>query len=222
VKVDRTRLTKFKTDWLAEPKLLRRDVITARPLVGESAINAYVRVMNCSEFAHRLRAGESIGLAEPVISVQGDEVTNLTPSRRVGGDRCREGTEDRSLDKLSSEFEHLQDMVDTLPGTLTDVERQRVIDFIKGYKDLFSKSEFDLGRTALVQHRIDTGDSKPFKEALCKHPMGYLPVIDEHVEKMLQADVIEPATSPWASNVKLVRRKDNSLHFCVDYRRLNS
>jgi hypothetical protein len=39
---------------------------------------------------------------------------------------------------------------------------------------------------------------------------------------MLEADVIEPAVSPWASNVVLIRKKNNSLRFCIDYRRLNA
>jgi hypothetical protein len=74
----------------------------------------------------------------------------------------------------------------------------------------------------LVQHRIDTGDCAPFKEQLRRHALAYLPVIDEHVDRMLEADVIEPAVSPWASNVVLIRKKNNSLRFCIDYRRLNS
>ena len=49
----------------------------------------------------------------------------------------------------------------------------------------------------------------------------YLDAIDEHVEEMKAYGIIEPAASPWASNVVLVRKKDNSLRFCIDYRQLN-
>jgi len=42
------------------------------------------------------------------------------------------------------------------------------------------------------------------------------------VTELLKAKVIEPAQSCWNSNVLLVRKKDGSMRFCVDYRKLNS
>ena len=42
------------------------------------------------------------------------------------------------------------------------------------------------------------------------------------VQEMLDQDVIQPTSSPWASPIVLVKKKDGSMRFCVDYRRLNS
>jgi hypothetical protein len=47
-------------------------------------------------------------------------------------------------------------------------------------------------------------------------------VIDEHVNQMLTHDIIEPAASPFASYVVLVKKKDGSLRFCIDYRQLKT
>ena len=39
---------------------------------------------------------------------------------------------------------------------------------------------------------------------------------------MLQRKVIEPSNNPWSSPVVLVRKKDGSAHFCVNYRKVNN
>jgi len=52
-------------------------------------------------------------------------------------------------------------------------------------------------------------------------PKAQLPVIDEHVQNMLEHDVIEPAASFWCSNVVMVRKQDGTMRLCIDYRKLN-
>ena len=116
----------------------------------------------------------------------------------------------------------VQEMLDKIDLALTPEQQNQVKQLLEENQGVFSTSEFDLGRTNLVQHKIDTGTNRPFKQQLRRHPMAYLPVIDEHVDKMLANDICKPSFSPWASNVVLVKKSDGSLRFCVDYRQLNN
>lgn len=55
-----------------------------------------------------------------------------------------------------------------------------------------------------------------------RQPAPYQREIDKHVEQLLHQGAIETAKSEWASNVVLANKKDGSLTFCLDYRKLNS
>ena len=78
-----------------------------------------------------------------------------------------------------------------------------------------------LGRTGKVLHRIDTADSKPVKLSPRRLPMAQREIVDRELEKMLKEDLIEPSDIPWTASVVLVKKKDGSVRFCVDHRKLN-
>jgi hypothetical protein len=57
-------------------------------------------------------------------------------------------------------------------------------------------------------------------------PYRYSPLhkdeTERQVKQLLQTRLISPSTSPFASPILLVQKKDDTWRFCVDYRKLNS
>jgi len=113
-------------------------------------------------------------------------------------------------------------LIDKLPEELTPEQKKSASDLLRGYADIFSSNEYDIGRTPLVEHHIDTRDHRPIRQPLRRHPIAHQDAIDRQVEEMLRNEIIEPAASPWASNVVLIRKRDGGLRFCIDYRAVNS
>jgi len=112
-------------------------------------------------------------------------------------------------------------LMEKLPCDLTDSQRQQVHELLSRYDDVFSWGAYDMGRSSLVEHTIDTGSQRPIKQGLRRHPIAHLDTNDEQVEELIQNDFVEPAASPWSSNAVLVRKKDGSHRLCVDYRMIN-
>ena len=95
---------------------------------------------------------------------------------------------------------------------------------LKEYHDIFSLEKHDMGHTNATKHKIVLRDpgTLPFKERFRRIPPPQLDKVREHLKLMLDAGVIQPSNSPWCNAVVLVRKKDRSLHFCIDFRKLNS
>lgn len=78
-----------------------------------------------------------------------------------------------------------------------------------------------LGCVKGVEHKIVT-ESEPIKSRY--YPVS--PVMQKHIDRelqeLLELGVIERANSPWASPIVMVRKKDDSYRFCIDYRKLNA
>ena len=111
------------------------------------------------------------------------------------------------------------DLSDT---TLTDDQQMQLRSLVAEYRDIFSLSSEELGRTGLVQHRIDTADHPPIRQRPYRVADTQRGLIEKHVTDMLNQGIIQPSVSPWASPIILVKKKDGTDRFVVDFRRLNS
>ena len=112
-------------------------------------------------------------------------------------------------------------VVDLSQCNLSPAQKQKLLDLLHDYGDLFAIDGGPLGRTSLVKHAIHT-EGPPIRQPNRQQPVALKNTIDSEVQKMLQQGVIKPSHSPWSSPVVMVKKKDGLWRFCIDYRQLNS
>ena len=89
------------------------------------------------------------------------------------------------------------------------------------FNDIISQGEDDLGCTPLLQHTIKTKGPLLRQPHRRQNPTVHREEIAQ-VQQMLSSGIIRPFNSPWASPVVMVKKKDGSLRFCVNFRQLNT
>ena len=92
---------------------------------------------------------------------------------------------------------------------------------LKRNVDLFAQNDSDFSHTDTVKMKNNTGDHLPIKLRPYNTPLANCKVIDNAVDEMLDAKIIERSKSPWSFLRIIVDKKDGSKRFCVDFRALN-
>jgi hypothetical protein len=98
----------------------------------------------------------------------------------------------------------------------------RLAKLLKKYSDVFVKDDTNLKQCPLAKHQIDTQNNHSINHPPYRTNLKTKEVINEIIKKHLANKFFESSSSPWASPVVLVSKKDGSLRFCIGYRRLNS
>ena len=77
-------------------------------------------------------------------------------------------------------------------------------------------------QTPFTELQIRTKDAQPIHLPPYCMSRARHECVRTEIKKMLEADLILPSTSPWASPIVLVPKKDGSWRFCVNYQKLNA
>jgi dUTPase len=134
-------------------------------------------------------------------------------------------TEKRAVNEITASDElpaHLTELYDKNIEKVSPEERRLFKSLLLKYQDAFSKDSKDIGTTNLVEHTIDTGDARPIRIPPRRIPLAKIKQAEDEIKEMADGGIIEPCHGPWSFPVVLIPKpKDNSIRFCIDYRRLN-
>ena len=184
--------------------LTSKGCFVARTLVDPDCDDVVMSVVNLSDQTVKINQHSVLGQLEDVEEIcSGDEITNENSSYQH---------------KLP---DHLQVLLENSSAQLSATEKQQLSELLMKYEDIFIKPDGILGQTDLVEHDIETGDSKPIKIPPRRIPIFKRNQVDEELEKMISQGIVEPSDIPWSAPICLVKKKDGTCRFCIDFRRLN-
>ena len=142
-------------------------------------------------------------------------------AKEVGGPVPRDiGTHSELTNAQSARMKKLLDLLGD--PELEEPEKTRLQELLASNHQAFCIEDGEQGETELVQMEINTGDSTPIKQSVRRMPFSVRQEVARQIQDMQKGNIIQPSRSPWASPVVLVRKRDGTHRFCVDYRRLNA
>ena len=186
-------------------ELQQSGLLVARCLVKPQDSIVPLRVMNLGNETLHIHKGTSATVAE------------LEPNI------INESNEFASLPERDTNFaSYMKPLWETCTKNLTPDQQIEAAALLHKHLDVFARSKADMGRTDIVLHKVETGNARPIKQQPRRVPLHKRDAAISEVQKMLESGVIEPSSSPWSSPVVLVTKKDGSIRYCIDYRKLNA
>ena len=204
-------------DWIVEPSkqvAQQQSLLIARTMCQQKQAETVVpvEVYNPTDEPVQLFKKTTLGILTPIQEVT-DVQLDTASTKMIGQVK----TKVRTSEELPEE---IQTLVDDTKQTLLPDQVEKFRQLMLEYTDIFASKDEPLGQTDVVQHEIKTS-GPPIKSQYRRVPVGLKEEAIQEEERMKKMGVIEPSESPWAAPVVLVRKRDGTLRYCIDYRKLN-
>ncbi len=227
-------LSPYNCDFLFIPEIDDPVLLLACTIVSGKDGEIPVNVVNDSDRHVTLKPGITLGRVEELVNVNpvsDSGPATGTPVRQVNVEEEVKGSsvlaEDSEAEPPVVEFtsvvpDHLTKLYEDSRAHLSQEESEALADLLCRYADVFARHDLDLGEFSAVQHRISTVDENPVKLRMRRTPLGFEKEEEKHLKSMLEAGVIEESNSDWCAAPVLIRKKDGTVRYCLDYRKLNA
>lgn len=186
------------------------DVLFARTLTISKDGYIPVLVMNSTPDDISLYENTTVGQFHSVIGQKGEiyEIPVNTENVNVI---------DKKSDSQTSHFDF-----NFSDSDLSSCQKEEVQELLSEYSDIFSKHPNDYGRTNLLYHVVDTGDSSPVRQRAYRVSPKLHTELQKQIDTLLEQDLIEPSTSEYSAPALLVKKKTpGQWRLVIDYRKTN-
>ena len=116
-------------------------------------------------------------------------------------------------------FQSKESIQDVCVGAeLNGKQRNEVMEVLRRYEEIFTEIP---GRASVIEHKIDLNDDRPIG---CKpYPLPYAKrgEIRKDIKNMMDTGIVRESSSPYASPLVVVKKKNGSNRMCVEYQKLN-
>lgn len=193
----------------------RTGIVAAKGPFEVTSDAAPLILANMSQTEVTLPAGTIIAIANPFNeqdwSILDDDGDFESSTRNNPPSQTATGRDNATTGQLKIENENLDTQ-----------QRMQVEKLLQKYHDLFNTNFKSTKPICSVKHTINTGNNKSIHQMPYRAGRKEKEAIKQQVQDMLEKGIIRPSRSPWASPVVLVKKKDGTIRFCVDYRKLNN
>ena len=187
--------------WLLEGRIVNNcSALVVRAVVSPSNSNVIVHLLNLHSYSITVHQKTGIATLEEKNSMCG-----VSEGAAKCMNESNEVPEDMKLMFL--------EMVSKCSPELSDEEKDLLLHFLLTYSGIFAGPGEGGGRTDKQMHKIDTGDAHPICQAARRIPPQNKEEVSKLLQDMLQKYIVERSSSPWASPIVFVKKKDGCIRF---------